>query len=105
MTNPENRNVEASSFPPKPQNHVHQFVPTEPPAATTNQTDAETMNHPNPYFQPQLPNIDQLNNNNTHMAIDAKLLQAQSQFGPAGAAAVAVAAHRNIGTISYGAAS
>jgi hypothetical protein len=104
MTNPENRNIEASSFPPKPQNPVHQFSPTEPPAATTNQADVETMNHPNPYFQPQLPKTDQLNNN-THMAIDAKLLQAQSQFGPAGAAAVAVAAHRNIGTISYSAAS
>ena len=38
------------------------------------------------------------------MAIDATLLQAQSQFGPAGAAAVAVAAHRNVGTVSYGAA-
>lgn len=105
MTNPENRNVEASSFLPKPQNSVPLFSPTVPPAATTNQIDVETKNHPNPYYQSQLPKIDQLSNSSTHMAIDGKLLQAQSQFGPAGAAAVAVAAHRNMGTISYGAAS
>uniref|UniRef100_A0A1J3J2H5 Mitogen-activated protein kinase 18 n=1 Tax=Noccaea caerulescens TaxID=107243 RepID=A0A1J3J2H5_NOCCA len=103
-----NTNVDASSQ-PKPQEFVHQFNPTVPPAATatTNQTNVKIINHPNPYFQSQLPKIDQLSNsNNTHMAIDATLMQAQSQFGPAGAAAVAVAAHRNIGTtISYGAAS
>ncbi|ESQ30069.1 hypothetical protein EUTSA_v10011329mg [Eutrema salsugineum] len=86
-----NHNVEASSQ-PKPQQFVHHYNPTVQPAATTNQTDVEMMNHhPNPYFQSQLPKIDQLSNN-THMAIDAKLLQAQSQFGPAGAAVVAVAA-------------
>ncbi|EOA39917.1 hypothetical protein CARUB_v10008605mg [Capsella rubella] len=105
MTNPGSRNIEASSFQPRQQNSVPQSSPTVPPAATSNQTDAETMNQPNPYFQQQLPKIDQLSNNNTQIAIDAKLLQAQSQFGPAGAAAVAVAAHRNIGTVSYGAAS
>lgn len=49
----------------------------------------------NPYYQPQ-SKVDQLNE---RMAIDAKLLQAQSQFG---AAAVAVAAHRNVGTVHYG---
>lgn len=46
----------------------------------------------NPYYQPL----------NDRVAIDAKLLQAQSQFGAAGAAAVAVAAHRNVATVQYG---
>ncbi|KAJ4893631.1 Mitogen-activated protein kinase 19 [Raphanus sativus] len=36
------------------------------------------------------------------VGIDAKLLHAQSQYGPAGAAAVAVAAHRSVGTVGYG---
>ncbi|KAL9250718.1 Mitogen-activated protein kinase 19-like protein [Drosera capensis] len=36
------------------------------------------------------------------VALDAKLLQAQSKFGPAGAATVAMAAHRNVGTVQYG---
>lgn len=35
-------------------------------------------------------------------SIDAKLLQAQSQFGGVGAAAVAVAAHRHSGSFQYG---
>ncbi|KAL3612319.1 hypothetical protein D5086_003339 [Populus alba] len=52
----------------------------------------------NPYCQPQA-RVEQLNE---RIAIDAKLLQAQSQFGPVGAAAVAVAAHRNVGTVQYG---
>ncbi|KAL0719462.1 hypothetical protein Bca4012_068786 [Brassica carinata] len=47
--------------------------------------------NPNPYVQSQ-----------HKVGIDAKLLQAQSQYGPAGAAAVAVAAHRSIGTVGYG---
>uniref|UniRef100_A0A0D3CQQ4 mitogen-activated protein kinase n=1 Tax=Brassica oleracea var. oleracea TaxID=109376 RepID=A0A0D3CQQ4_BRAOL len=89
---------------PKPQKFVHQYSPTvPPPAARTNQPNVEIVNRPNPYFQSQLPKTDQ-SSNNTQMAIDATLLQAQSQFGPAGAAAVAVAAHRNVGTVSYGAA-
>nr|AMO00482.1 mitogen-activated protein kinase 13 [Manihot esculenta] len=49
----------------------------------------------NPYYQPKAK-VEQLNE---RIAIDAKLLQAQSQFG---AAAVAVAAHRNVGTVQYG---
>lgn len=52
----------------------------------------------NPYRPPHAK-TDQLND---RMTIDAKLLQAQSQFGAAGAAAVAVAAHRNAGAIHYG---
>ena len=52
----------------------------------------------NPYYQPQAK-AEQLND---RLAIDAKLLQAQSQFGAVGAAAVAVAAHRNVGTVQYG---
>jgi mitogen-activated protein kinase 1/3 len=52
----------------------------------------------NPYIQPQTKG-DQLND---RITIDAKLLQAQSQFGAAGAAAIAVAAHRNAGAVQYG---
>lgn len=52
----------------------------------------------NPYRPPHAK-TDQLND---RLTIDAKLLQAQSQFGAAGAAAVAVAAHRNAGAIHYG---
>ncbi|KAH7512748.1 hypothetical protein FEM48_Zijuj12G0123300 [Ziziphus jujuba var. spinosa] len=51
--------------------------------------------NPNPYYQTQTK-VDQLN------AIDAKLLQAQTQFGAVGAAAVAVAAHRKAGAVQYG---
>ncbi|KAL9346205.1 hypothetical protein Peur_061058 [Populus x canadensis] len=50
----------------------------------------------NPYYQPQ-SRVEQLNE---RIAMDAKLLQAQSQFGPVGPAAVA--AHRNVGTVHYG---
>ncbi|KAL8129823.1 hypothetical protein V2J09_018978 [Rumex salicifolius] len=35
---------------------------------------------------------------NSRVALDAKLIQAQSQFGPIGAAAVAMGTHRNIGS-------
>lgn len=52
----------------------------------------------NPYYQAQAK-VEPLNE---RLAIDAKLLQAQSQFGAVGAAAVAVAAHRNVGTVQYG---
>ncbi|WCJ32357.1 mitogen-activated protein kinase 18 [Euphorbia peplus] len=49
----------------------------------------------NPYYQSQ-SKVEQLNE---RIVMDAKLLQAQSQFS---AAAVAVAAHRNVGTVQYG---
>ncbi|XVE53009.1 hypothetical protein DITRI_Ditri02bG0170300 [Diplodiscus trichospermus] len=52
----------------------------------------------NPYYHQQAK-AEQLND---RLPIDAKLLQAQSQFGAVGAAAVAVAAHRNVGTVQYG---
>lgn len=52
----------------------------------------------NPYYHPQ-PKAEQIND---RLPIDAKFLQAQSQFGAVGAAAVAVAAHRNVGTVQYG---
>ncbi|XP_021287680.1 mitogen-activated protein kinase 19 [Herrania umbratica] len=52
----------------------------------------------NPYYQPQAK-AEQLND---RLPIDTKLLQAQSQFGAVGAAAVVVAAHRNLGTVQYG---
>ncbi|CAN4117646.1 unnamed protein product [Withania somnifera] len=52
----------------------------------------------NPYYQTQ-EKVAQLGG---QIGIDAKLLQAQTQFGAVGAAAVAVAAHREVGTIQYG---
>ncbi|XP_059301219.1 mitogen-activated protein kinase 19-like isoform X2 [Lycium ferocissimum] len=54
----------------------------------------------NPYYQTQ-EKVSQLGG---QIGIDAKLLQAQSQFGAVGAAAVAVAAaaHREVRTIQYG---
>ncbi|GLU14722.1 hypothetical protein SLE2022_312750 [Rubroshorea leprosula] len=52
----------------------------------------------NPYYQPE-GKPDQIND---RIPIDAKLLQARTQFRVVGAAAVAVTAHRNIGTVQYG---
>ncbi|CAN4104298.1 unnamed protein product [Withania somnifera] len=54
----------------------------------------------NPYYHTQA-RVLQLG---SQIAIDAKLLQAQTQFGAVGAAAVAVAvaAHREVGTVQYG---
>ncbi|XP_022717389.1 mitogen-activated protein kinase 19-like isoform X2 [Durio zibethinus] len=52
----------------------------------------------NPYYRPRTK-ADKLHD---RLPIDAKILQAQSQFGAVGAAAVAVAAHRNVGTVQYG---
>ncbi|XP_017602858.1 mitogen-activated protein kinase 19-like [Gossypium arboreum] len=49
----------------------------------------------NPYQQPQAK-AEQLND---RLGIDAKILQAQTQFGAVGAAAVAVVAHRTVGTV------
>ncbi|XP_021842574.2 mitogen-activated protein kinase 18 isoform X1 [Spinacia oleracea] len=49
----------------------------------------------NPYHQPQ-PKSDQYS---SRVALDAKLIQAQSQFG---ATAVAMTARRNAGTVQYG---
>lgn len=62
--------------------------------------DMATEMNPNPYCYPQ----DKGEQFNERIRIDAKLLQAQSQFGAVGAAAVAVAAHRNVnaGAIHYG---
>lgn len=73
--------TEAAASQPKPQF----VVPTQ-----CNSSKPAELN-PNPYVQSQ-----------HKVGIDAKLLQAQSQYGPAGAAAVAVAAHRSIGTVGYG---
>ncbi|GAB2278064.1 Mitogen-activated protein kinase 19 [Dionaea muscipula] len=47
----------------------------------------------NPYHPQPQTKADQYN---SQIMLDVKLLQAQSQFGPAGAAAVAMAAHRNV---------
>ncbi|CAN7001372.1 hypothetical protein BRARA_E02658 [Brassica rapa] len=70
--------TEAAASQAKPQ-----FVPTQCKPAELN---------PNPYVQQTQHKV----------GIDAKLLHAQSQYGPAGAAAVAVAAHRSVGTVGYG---
>ncbi|KAL3821284.1 hypothetical protein ACJIZ3_007189 [Penstemon smallii] len=54
----------------------------------------------NPYYQSQAKAAaDTLNN---QIGIDSKLLQAQTQFVAAGAAAVAVAAHREVGAVQLG---
>ncbi|XP_021726919.1 mitogen-activated protein kinase 19-like isoform X1 [Chenopodium quinoa] len=49
----------------------------------------------NPYHHPQ-PKSDQYS---SRVALDAKIMQAQSQFS---ATAVAMSAHRNVGTVQYG---
>lgn len=54
----------------------------------------------NPYFPTQAEvGVGQLKD---RIAIEAKVFQAQSQFGPVGAAAVAISAHRNVGSVQYG---
>ncbi|XP_010502048.1 PREDICTED: mitogen-activated protein kinase 19-like [Camelina sativa] len=78
--NQEKHGGTAAASQPKPQ-----FVPSQ-----CNSVKPAELN-PNPYVQSQ-----------HKVGIDAKLLQAQSQFGPAGAAAVAVAARRNMGAVGYG---
>lgn len=50
----------------------------------------------NPYHHQPQPKSDQYS---SRVALDAKLLQAQSQFS---AQAVAMSAHRNVGTVQYG---
>ncbi|CAI0409297.1 unnamed protein product [Linum tenue] len=71
---------------------------------------ATEINNTNPYYhhhhqQQQAARVvveHQHQQMNERIAIDAKLIQAQSHYGPAGAAAIAVAAHRNVGTVHYG---
>lgn len=60
-------------------------------AKLTQKTNNGVINS-NPYFQAQA-NVGQLNSQ--MVALDAKLMQAQSQFG-------AVAAHREVGAVQYG---
>lgn len=60
----------------------------------TQKTNTGVINS-NPYYQSQV-NVGQLNSQ--MVALDAKLMQAQSQFG----AAVAVAAHREVGAVQFG---
>ncbi|KAM3395947.1 mitogen-activated protein kinase 19 [Capsicum galapagoense] len=52
----------------------------------------------NPYYNTQA----RVSHLGGQIPIDAKLIQAQTQFGAVGAAAVAVAAHREVGTVQYG---
>ncbi|XP_071905171.1 mitogen-activated protein kinase 19-like [Coffea arabica] len=77
--------------------HQHHY----PPAKSTPVITTDINNHHQQhslYYQSQAKSV-QLNG---QIALDAKLLQAQSQFGAVGAAAVAVAAHREVGAIQYG---
>ena len=90
----------------------HRVLPTNPKTTSEAHKDvSQGKHHQLPSQQcnvPARPAID-LNTNpyyqqgkNDHLngpviAIDAKLMQAQSQFGAVGAAAVAVAAHRHSG--------
>lgn len=66
------------------------------PVKSLNGSSAERNS--NPYYQPQSREgvLD------SQLSIDAKLLQAQSRFVAAGAAVVAVAAHREVGAMQFG---
>lgn len=64
-------------------------------AKSTRVVTTDMNNHNHMYYQSHAKAV-QLN---SQIAMDAKLLQAQSQFG---AAAVAVAAHREVGALQYG---
>ncbi|XVF79126.1 hypothetical protein PTKIN_Ptkin14bG0194600 [Pterospermum kingtungense] len=92
-TNQEKSGVQADRNPPPQANLQHHFSMVSKPGPGM----VVDMNS-NPYYHPQ-PKAEQIND---RLPIDAKLLQAQSQFGAVGAAAVAVAAHRNVGTVQYG---
>lgn len=52
----------------------------------------------NPYYQPQTRE----GTLDSRLSLDTKLMQAQSRFAAAGAAAVAVAAHREVGAMQLG---
>ncbi|EXC11699.1 Mitogen-activated protein kinase 19 [Morus notabilis] len=80
-TNQEKSGLETSQLKPQSQTEQLNVAGKQSPSMVI---DVNT----NPYYRQQ-QKVDQLS------AIDAKLLQAQSQFGAVGAAAVAVAAHRN----------
>ncbi|PKI54276.1 hypothetical protein CRG98_025336 [Punica granatum] len=54
--------------------------------------------NPNPYFPSQASSIGQ--KLNERIAMEAKMFQAQSQFGTVGA--VTMSAHRNVGSVQYG---
>lgn len=100
------KNLEESHVKQQPQ---QQYMPAKPVNGSIIDIEckgsqyAQAMVNPaernsNPYYQSQ-SKAGILNNNS--VAIDAKLLQAQSQFVVAGAA-VAVAAHRDAGSMQLG---
>ncbi|KAL3503056.1 hypothetical protein ACH5RR_037505 [Cinchona calisaya] len=79
------------------QQHQHYLPAKSTPVISTD----TNHNHQqqNLYYRQSQAKAVQLNG---QIVIDAKLLQAQSQFGAVGAAAVAVAAHREVGAVQYG---
>ncbi|CAN1335493.1 Mitogen-activated protein kinase 19 [Linum perenne] len=86
---------------PLPHHQAHNN-PMVSPASATKPVVAADMNT-NPYYQQARVVVEhQQQQMNERIAIDAKLIQAQTHYGPAGAAAIAVAAHRNVGTVHYG---
>lgn len=87
---------------PRPQVGAH-----EKPLKDTNKnsTSLEKLVNPsppeisrNPYFPSQASSIGQ--KLNERIAMEAKMFQAQSQFGKIGT--VAMSAHRNVGSVQYG---
>ncbi|CDP06066.1 unnamed protein product [Coffea canephora] len=77
--------------------HQQHYPPAKSTPVITTDINSHHQQH-SLYYQSQAKSV-QLN---SQIALDAKLLQAQSQFGAVGAAAVAVAAHREVGAIQYG---
>lgn len=71
---------------------------TDRDSARVRQQPAQTHKKVNLYNQPQVKSSQV----NEQIAINAKLLQEQSHLGAISAAAVAVAAHREVGTIQFG---
>ncbi|CAA2982779.1 mitogen-activated kinase 19-like [Olea europaea subsp. europaea] len=97
---------------PQVKSHTQQYTSVKSTSSTTSDINKA---QPQPYMQTKLnPGMNiEVNSNpyygtqakvglNGQLAIDVKLLQAQSQFGMAGAAAVAVAAHREASDVQLG---
>lgn len=85
-----------SSHPQEKQTLASQYKMAVNPVPGMAKIDVNT----NPYFPTQAEvGVGQLND---RISIEAKVFQAQSQFGAVGAAAVAISAHRNVGSVQYG---
>ncbi|XAR56413.1 Mitogen-activated protein kinase [Bertholletia excelsa] len=81
-----------------PMNQEKSRPETDRDSAQVRQQPAQTHKKVNLYNQPQVKS----SQSNEQIAINAKLLQEQSHLGAISAAAVAVAAHREVGTIQFG---